>query len=455
MINEQSAANKPSGNFLRDRLPVAIVGGGYSGTILAAKLARLGIASFLIDGSGLIGRGTAYSTSEPTHLLNVAAQSMSAFADEPDHFAEHFAAHGGDRAEYAERRFFGLYLDDILQSAIATGNVVPVGARAVAAERGAATWVIRLEDGRELESNALVLALGNQSPEPMAVFAEVGPKYIANPWGAEARVAIAGAVRSGGDVLLLGTGLTMIDTILSLGSAGFAGSITALSRRGQLPRSHGHVEEAPVELDEIPSGDLVGLWRWLRRRSAAVGWRAAIDSLRPHSHALWNSLSIDQQKRFMRHARPYWDVHRHRIAPQVARQIAELVAEGRLQILAGRVLGARDGGSAIEIVLRRRGSNAQENRQFALVVNCTGPLHALERTTDPLLRGLIDSGAVGLDPLGIGLRLEAGAKVAGTERLWAMGALTKGHYWEIIAVPDIRHQAARIAAEIAKELGHG
>ena len=61
-----------------DRGPVAIVGGGASGTILAAQLARRGIHSVLIDGSGRMGRGVAYSTTEPAHLLNVRAEGMSA-----------------------------------------------------------------------------------------------------------------------------------------------------------------------------------------------------------------------------------------------------------------------------------------------------------------------------------------------------------------------------------------
>lgn len=453
-MSSESAIPAPgSENAPPDHLPVAIVGGGYSGTILAAKLARLGIASFLVDGSGRIGRGTAYSTTEPAHLLNVAAKSMSAFADQPNHFAERFAAEGGDPAGFAERRFFGRYLGEILQSVIATGLVVPVDAQAVSAERGEGHWVIHLDDGRKLEADALVLALGNQSPEPLAAFATAGRRYIANPWGTEARVAIAEAVRSGGEMLLIGTGLTMVDTVLSLEAAGTAGSIIALSKRGQVPRSHGPAAEAPVALEDLPSGDLLGLWRWLRRRGAEVGWRAAIDSLRPHSQALWSSLSFDQQRRFLRHARPYWDVFRHRIAPQVARQIADLIAEGRLRIVAARILSARDMGSAIEVDFRRRGGNATETRQFALVVNCTGPLHALGLTRDPLLRGLMDSGAAEPDSLGIGLKLGTGARVAGAERLWAIGALTKGRYWEIIAVPDIRNQAAAIAADIVEELG--
>jgi uncharacterized NAD(P)/FAD-binding protein YdhS len=192
------------------------------------------------------------------------------------------------------------------------------------------------------------------------------------------------------------------------------------------------------------------MWRWLRRRSAEVGWRAAVDSLRPHSHRLWQSLDVHDQRRFLRHARPWWDVHRHRIAPEVAATIARLVAEGGLQIVAGRIVSAKGTADGIDVALRRRGAAAPERRTFAYAINCTGPLHAMERTRDPLLRSLLDAGATRIDRLGIGLDVDGQSRAG--ERLWALGPLTKGRYWEIIAVPDIREQAAQVAEDIAREL---
>ena len=243
----------------------------------------------------------------------------------------------------------------------------------------------------------------------------------------------------------------MIDAVLSLAAAGHRGRIVALSRRGQIPRAHADFVAAPVEQGDVPQGDVLALWRWLRRRSGEVGWRAAVDSLRPHSLALWRSLDAGQQRRFLRHARPYWDVHRHRIAPQVARQIHDLVAEGRLEIVAGRIgaIEAIEGG--LEVAIGRRGRTV-ETRRFAVAINCTGPLGAIERTSDPVLRGLLDEGLVRPDQLGIGLAVDERSRAAGGERLWALGPLTKGRYWEIVAVPDIREQAAAVAEDIAREL---
>jgi uncharacterized NAD(P)/FAD-binding protein YdhS len=236
-----------------------------------------------------------------------------------------------------------------------------------------------------------------------------------------------------------------------LDAAGHRGRIVALSRRGLIPRSHADFDPAPVELDDVPAGNVRALWRWLRRRSAEVGWRAAVDSLRPHSHPLWQSLTADQQHRFLRHARPWWDVHRHRIAPEVGATIARLVGEGRLEIVAGRIVAARETGGGIEVEYRRRRSTALQPETFAYAFNCTGPLHSVERTRDPLLRSLLDAGKVRPDHLGIGLEVDGPCRAG--EHLWAMGPLTKGRYWEIIAVPDIREQAAEVAADIERELG--
>ena len=432
--------------------PVAIIGGGASGTILAAQLARRGIESVLIEGGGRAGQGAAYSTTEPAHLLNVRAEGMSAWAGEPDHFAERFEQEGGNRSGFAQRRLFGRYLGEILEDAVSSGNTRVVEATAIAADRAGPGWSIRLDNGETLEANALVLAIGNQEPDALRAFAGVEHRLIGNPWGDHARSAVRDLAETGGDALLIGTGLTMVDLVLSLDAAGHRGRIVAVSRRGQVPRGHADFDPAPVEPDQLPSGSLRGLWRWLRRRSAEVGWRAAVDSLRPHSHLLWQSLDHDQQHRFLRHARPWWDVHRHRIAPQVADTVAGMIADGRLQVLAGRITGARSVGEGIEVDIKRRGAAAPQPMRFEYAFNCTGPLHAMSHTRDPLLRSLLDAGSVRPDHLGIGLEVDEDSRAVGGEQLWALGPLTKGRYWEIIAVPDIREQAAAVADDIEREL---
>ena len=426
------------------------MGGGASGTILAAQLARRGVESVLVDGNGRAGVGVAYSTTEPVHLLNVRAEGMSAIAGDSDHFVRRFEAEGGDRRGFAERRLFGRYLREILGEAVEQGLTRVEQSTAIAARRDDDTWHVELDNGESVTADALALAIGNQDPEPLRVFAGIGNRFVNNPWADDARSAVRDLVETGGSALIIGTGLTMIDLALSLDAAGYQGRIVALSRRGQIPRGHADFDPAPVALDDVPTGNVGRQWRWLRRRSAEVGWRAAVDSLRPHSHALWQSLDLNEQKRFMRHVRPWWDVHRHRIAPQVADTVHRMIASGQLEVVAGRIVSAEPAEGGIRVEYRRRGSAQSSTECFAYVLNCTGPLHAMKKSRNSLLRGLLDAGEVEPDQLDIGLTVDENSRAG--ERLWALGPLSKGRYWEIIAVPDIREQAAQVAEDIVREL---
>jgi uncharacterized NAD(P)/FAD-binding protein YdhS len=397
-----------------------------------------------------MGRGVAYSTTEPAHLLNVRAEGMSAWAGDPRHFAQRFEAEGGSARGFAQRRFFAKYLGEILAEAVANGSVELCEATAVGASRDGEAWRISFDHGRSVAADALVLAVGNQEPEVLRPFAAIGRRLVGNPWGDDSRSAAADLARTGGSALLVGTGLTMVDHVLSLHAARHKGRIVALSRRGLIPRAHADFEPAPVDKADLPSG-LRGMFRWLRKRSAKVGWRAAVDSLRPHSHPLWQELSHDEQRRFLRHTRPWWDVHRHRIAPEVADTVARMIADGQLEVVAGRVEAASETPAGVAVTYRRRSARESRTETFSHVFNCTGPLHSIAHSKDPLLQSLLAARAVKPDHLGIGLEVDGTCRAG--EHLWAMGPLTKGRYWEIIAVPDIREQAAAVADDIQRELG--
>jgi uncharacterized NAD(P)/FAD-binding protein YdhS len=402
----------------------------------AVHLAGRGLAVRLFEPGAEPGRGLAYGTSDPVHLLNVPAAKMSAFPDQPDHFR---AALALDAGAFASRQDYGAYVRSILDDHAG----IEVQRTAVhRLEREGAGWRLHLADGRAMVASAVVLALGNEPPSVPNGWS--GVPLIANPWSGEAREAIANLAGEEGEVLLIGTGLTMIDVVLSLEAAGFRGRSLAFSRRGLLPRAHAPSEPAPVAWGDLPHGNVLALWRWLRSRSEEVGFRAAVDSLRPHSAALWEGWPIEERRRFLRHARPWWDVHRHRIAPKVAARIAQLSEGGRLEVAAGR-LARHDGDTAV--LATRTGERRITPR---LVVNCTGPLGDIRRTSNPLLRSLLEHKMVCPDPLDLGLAADTEDRVG--ERLWALGPLTKGMYWEMTAVPDIRTQAERIAVHISKEL---
>lgn len=420
--------------------PVAVVGGGFSGVMTAVHLGRLGLPVRLFEPGAEPGRGIAYGTSDPVHLLNVPAAKMSAFADDPDHFR---TALGLEEGAFASRGDYGSYVAAIL----ADHHAVRVERQAVVSlEREGEGWRLRLADGRQESASAAVLALGNEPSSVPPAWASL--PVIANPWGAEARAAIKSLAGQDGEVLLIGTGLTMIDLVLSLDEVGFAGRIVAVSRRGLLPRAHAPSTPAPVTLADVPKGSVRALARWLREQSAQVGFRAAVDSLRPHTAALWEGWSLEERRRFLRHARPYWDVHRHRIAPEIAERLQLLMEAGRVEILAARLLSHE--GSDL-LLADRDGTRRLRPR---LIVNCTGPNGDLGRTSNPLLRQLLAHGLVATDPLALGLLTDEQDRAG--SRLWALGPLTKGMYWEMTAVPDIRAQAERVAMAITKELSsHG
>jgi uncharacterized NAD(P)/FAD-binding protein YdhS len=266
---------------------------------------------------------------------------------------------------------------------------------------------------------------------------------LQDPWGPEAKGQLAAVARHGEPVLLIGTGLTMVDMMLGLQAAGHEGAVTAVSRRGLVPRAHATgVTPAVAELEAVPDR-LSEALAWLRTRGGAHGWRAAVDGLRPVTQAIWARWPDETRSRFLRHARPWWDVHRHRIAPDAAALLAGSVAEGRMRVMAGRVLGFDDG--AVRVA--RRGGG-ESRIAAALVVNCTGPVEALAASRNVLVRQMLGDGLIVPGPMGMGVAADANGRVA--KDLWSLGPMVKGVHWEITAVPDIRMQVEKAAASVAQ-----
>jgi uncharacterized NAD(P)/FAD-binding protein YdhS len=422
--------------------------------MLAAQLGRRGLTSIIIEKAGRAGEGTAFSTRETAHLLNVRTGVMSAWPDRLDDFDAWLTARGEATGGFVQRRLFGAYLKEQLAAAVGTGRVRLIDGEAVRAERSGDGWTVTLADGGTVQARQIALAQGNQPPAPLKIRGLEGSALVADdPWSDEGRLLAERAAAAQLPVLIVGTGLTMVDIVLTLEAAGHDAPVTAVSRRGLLPR--GHVEAPAPALDggEAPPG-LCARWRWVRERIAAGDdWRTRVDSLRPRTAELWQGLSETDRRRFMRHARPWWDVHRHRIAPEVSQQLKERIARGRLDIMAGRIVrgderGDERGGRALITIARRGGGETV--REAGLVMNCTGPLHALSATCDPLLRQMQADGLIRPEPLGIGIDTDDRDAALGVEGVWAVGPLSKARRWEIIAVPDIRGQADAVASEIAK-----
>ncbi|MDB5685599.1 MAG: FAD-dependent oxidoreductase, partial [Rhizorhabdus sp.] len=179
-----------------------------------------------------------------------------------------------------------------------------------------------------------------------------------------------------------------------------------------------------------------------------------IDGLRSHTQDMWRAASMEDRARFLRHLRPYWDVHRHRLAPPVAARIAEMRDNGRLQIVAGRTIAYEREGEGAAIVWRPRGSDTHQRRHVRRIINCSGPQGNLHRTPEPLLQQLVAQGLIRPDPLKIGIDVNPQSQVIGRDgaanpRLLAVGPMTRGAFWEIVAVPDIRVQTWAVARRLS------
>jgi len=248
----------------------------------------------------------------------------------------------------------------------------------------------------------------------------------------------------------------MTDRVLSLLHAGHRGSITALSRRGLLPQVHKPAGILKLDAADIPFGAGLGyLMRWLRslakdHEARGGDWRGVIDGLRPHTQVLWRSLPLEARRRFLRHGRTWWDIHRHRMAPLAAARIDEARRRGQLTVIGGRVVGFEPAGEKVAIRYLARGDGKERHLPVDAVYECRGRATNVEETDNPVLRQLLAAGAARPDALGLGLDVGEDCAVTGRDgarsaRIRAVGPITSGTFWEIVAVPDIRRQVAMLA----------
>ncbi len=470
---------------------IAIVGAGFTGSILAAHLLRgaeTPTVVHLIECGRRHGAGVAYSTANGAHLLNVRAYNMSAYPDDPRHFLRWLWSRDGDGHvppsghAFVSRALYGAYIRDVLAEAQAEtsshARLRLIRGEAVDLRPDGETVHVQLGDGRRLTVDTAVLCIGNFPPSPPCILsataaeAFASDRFIGDPWDLQAIARIDRDAQA----VILGTGLTMADTVLTLLDQGHRGPITALSRRGLLPLRHQETRPYksflhPAVLPSTVLDVLIALKADARRAEAAgFDWRSAFDALRPHHHRIWAHLPMEERRRFLRHARPFWEVHRHRLAPEVADRIDAARDSGQLRILPGRLEdvtlladlgpdhgrdGGRDGGSAggLEIRVVERGGARHHRLTAAALINATGTNCDYARIRHPLVRALLDRGLARPDPLRLGLDVtRTGAVIGGdgraATRLFALGPVSKAPFWEMTAVPELRSQCAEAAVRL-------
>jgi uncharacterized NAD(P)/FAD-binding protein YdhS len=451
---------------------IAVIGAGFSGAMVAVHLARLaGKKSprvVLFEKGDRLARGVAYSTQCDEHLLNVPAGAMSALPDEPSHFLDWLrtrepAAHTGT---FAPRRIYGEYLEDLLSFSAknSCARIDFMRDEVIDLEFNDDSPSVQLitRKNDSLQADRVVLALGHPLPEEPTGFevAGLGRGFVGNPWS----VGALSELVADDPIALIGTGLTAVDLMVEAHASGHRGTIYAISRHGLFPCSHQTPSALPrphIPITAGPGATARGLLRRVRTEVAVCqaqgnDWRVVVDSLRPVTQTLWRSLGDSERSRFVRHLAPRWDVHRHRVAPQIDNLLQEARSSGRLVVVAGRIQSMTDANGMIEVSLRRRGAPEAEKLLVRRVINCTGPARDVRLGSSSLLRSLIERGIGRPGPLALGLDVaDSGALIRqdGREhdRIFAIGPLLKERLWETTAVRELRTQTLELAKKLINE----
>lgn len=454
---------------------IVVVGAGFSGAATVIHLLRRHgdrpLAVTLVSRHPELGRGIAYGTHSPWHLLNVPAGRMSLFpGDEGDflRFAQERdpTVTGGS---FLPRSLYGEYLAARLQEAGSHTRRARFSALSADVDDLHVTpkghVQLSLAGGGILQADRVVIASGNHPPAdpclPDMVFYQ-HPRYVRDPWGAGALDGVDGRQ----PVLLIGSGLTMMDVVLELERRGLASRLHAISRRGLLPLAHRPHTGGPLEptviMDMLRRGrpSVRGWLRALRLCAAdlaeqGIDWRDVIGAIRPFTAELWQSLDLSERRRFLRHVQAYWDSHRHRTAPQPHAVLQQLLKEGRLTVQAGRLLGLKLlDHTQIKVSWRSRHAQQERYLRVGTVINCTGPQNQVTGSTDQLLASLLRQGLMVPDALGLGVQVDKlGALLdrdgAASELLFYTGPLLKARDWECTAVPELRVAALKLAEHLA------
>jgi uncharacterized NAD(P)/FAD-binding protein YdhS len=444
---------------------VAVIGGGFSGTMVAVNLAREAAGRplhiVLFERGERVAKGVAYGTRCPEHLLNVPAGLMSALVDEPGHFLHWLQSRDAlaEAGTFAPRMLYGEYLEELLAGAAACdGTTIELVRDEIHDLRPGGTGAGLIVSGREgvsLRADRVVLALGNPKPRdvlPCPDQLKASRRYVSNSWDEGVLDGLGREDR----IVLIGSGLSAVDQIVAARAKGLTGPITVISRHGLFPQRHRTVAPRPVEplptAGKLTPSDVL---RHLRRESARCeregsDWRLAVDALRPSISRIWRGFSLAEKERFIRHLGSRWDVHRHRVAPDIDRRLDDARRDGQLRVIAGRVRSISARGDEVELSLTRRGGAEVETLRAHRVINCTGPSRCLDPGQSPLVDALLGRGLGRSDPLGLGLEVaDTGALITAdgstSERIFALGPILKGQLWETTAVRELRVQAHDLA----------
>lgn len=443
---------------------LAIVGAGFSALSLLRQIReqRLPVGQVHLFGdANEFATGMAYTDSAGASLLNTRAADVGLSPTHLGEFADWAGLSGGERDTFQTREAFGGYLRDALSELTKCGDFP------IKLIKQRVTGIVRHEHGFRVSSahssevvDRVVLATGPLPPTPLSMLADdvrASVQYVDDPW----RVNWTDGLDADARVVVIGTGLTMVDHVARLRARGQRGPVLAISRHGWLPRPH-PVSRLPSEplsdalLQARDGGSVQELLRAMRCACAGrEDWPAAFDAMRAHTGDIWRGLSDRERKRFLRHVRSAWDAHRHRMAPHLWAELKSWIGEGWLRIVSGRIVGSSLIDGAIALRVRQRSGNTCETVPADLLLRAAGIDGPLRPGHDPLIDDLIAQRMVYANPLGLGIDVDDIGRVLDADGqcvpgLFASGALTRGRSWECTAIPELRKYAGQLAGEITR-----
>jgi len=448
-------------------MEITIIGGGASGLLTAVNILKTNTRSVIINiiEPGSLGLGAAYNVENMRHLLNVPAFKMSCISDDPDHFINWLKEKGYTykNTDFVARKIYGEYIrstyDKYLdENKSATVNHIKDHAIDIVNENG--VLFVATKGGKKIKSDKIVLALGNFSsthPKTKSNDYISDPKYIANPLDANSIKKITDKTRN---VFIIGTGLTAVDTIISIREANPKVSIIAFSNHGYLPVQHNLNQSYPSYYEELKgiktTLELFNVVHKHIKLAAAkhIDYKAVTDAIRPYTQEIWSNLPEKEKLQFLRHLRHYWGVARHRMPSESANYIYELINFGKVQLLKGRIKDIRIEGKHLVVATETRKGEI-ENHQADYVINCTGPQSDYGKIDNTLIKNLVNKGLIVPDDIKYGINADKNGAVIGKDnipsnKLFTVGPPMKGILWECVAIPEIKMQTNKLAIELTR-----
>jgi len=429
--------------------PVVVVGGGAAGIWVATRLAAQGLRDIvLVDPRAELGRGLAYSTADPSHLLNVTVSKMDSHpAPGIEGFAAWLAERGLEAPEgYHPRARFGDYMAHVVTLLRERCDLDHRCRKAISLSRNPDGFVVGLDDGTTIRARQVVVAVGNLQPRRLAPGIR-HPRIIEDPWALTPEC-IGGAR----EAIIAGTGLTALDAVVSMIAMNPDMRVVLAANRPFMPPAD-IATDAWSGAETLHVQPPAALWRdvvrELRRQQTDADWIRVIEGVKGQAQRLWQGWTLTQRALFVRHGLRHWLHHRHRAPPPAHRLMQRLLESGQAALKHGRVSDVRIDGQRIDAAVGETRLSAD------IVINATGP--SVVPSDDTFLASGLDQGLLQPDPLGLGLAVDqTGAALDANGRavsgLWVIGAWTRGTFFEVVPVPVIRRHAGELAIRIVAAL---